>query len=315
MPIAFGEAGNIFNTGAGGTTLTVYFPAGMNALTSEAVLIVAQKPATANGGTITGPGGWTQQVAALARGGYGAVLATQEGNTNLWIYTKDAPSGADSGTALAVTLGDTDVAWGVIIRLDKSEPGSVAWVGRASGEEDAGAISHVFAATDLAAGDCLLHAMAVATAISTPAAFSAWTMTQTGSTIVGDEIAEADNAAGNSIGGGLSQWLVTAGSGAGTVTAAAQYAGLSTNAKGAAGLLRARLTPTFSVPRSRWGLDDGSEAAHTWAAPEDSVVMAAPAARRLLRAQINLSGANDDTTGKVVRYKRTDEPDSEWRTL
>jgi hypothetical protein len=66
----------------------------------------------------------------------------------------------------------------------------------------------------------------------------------------------------------------------------------------------------------RYYNDDGAETATTPAAAENVALSAGPGVRYLLRVQLALAaGAPDDTTGKTVRYKRTDEPESEWRTL
>lgn len=316
MLLTFGDAGGIALTAAGQTTLTVGFPGSVDALLSELVLIVGQKPATANGGTITDPSGWTQRVASLAQGGYGATLGASTGNTNLWMYSKDAPSASDPETALAVTLGDTDIAWGVILRLDKSEPGAVTWVGQATGENTAGNISHTFAATNLTAGDLILHAMTVSTAISTPLAFLGWQLTQTGSTFgTGNELGEADNPAGNQLGGGFSWHPVLSGSGTGTVAMAATYDGLSTNALGACGLLRARFVSSVAQSAYRFGLDDGNEAGHTFAAAENTPVTVATATRRLLRVQLNEVAGIDSTSAYRLQYRRTDEGPTEWRDI
>ena len=65
----------------------------------------------------------------------------------------------------------------------------------------------------------------------------------------------------------------------------------------------------------RWGLDDGSESAHTFAAAEDTAISAAAAQRRLLRVQVDNNTAGDITAAYRLQYKRTDEPATEWRDI
>lgn len=313
MPVAFGEVAAVALTAAGGTTLTVGFPRGISATLSELVVIVGQKPATANGGTITDPSGWTQRLASLAGGGYGATLGSSTGNTNLWMYSKDAPAPGDGAAPLSITLGDTDVAWGLMIRLDKSEPGSVAWASSTASEADTGQFDVTYPAINLTSGDFLVNALNISTAVST--FVDLVTLTQTGSTIFNSVITRAPNAGGNQLTGGMSWHAVTAGSGTGTAPMTVDISGLSTNARGPAGLLRARLTPSDRQTAYRWGLDDGNEAAHTFAAAQDTPITVGAGQRRLLRAQVDEQAAADRTAGYTLQYKRSDEGDDQWRDL
>lgn len=65
----------------------------------------------------------------------------------------------------------------------------------------------------------------------------------------------------------------------------------------------------------RWGLDDGSESAHTWDAAEDTPTTAAAGQRRLLRVQVDNNTASDITAAYTVQYKRADEGAEQWRDL
>lgn len=74
--------------------------------------------------------------------------------------------------------------------------------------------------------------------------------------------------------------------------------------------------PTVEQEGYRWGLDDGTEAAHTWAAAQDVTISAGTGLTRLLRVVLNeTGGAAAATDGYKVQYKRDDEPASEWRGL
>lgn len=65
----------------------------------------------------------------------------------------------------------------------------------------------------------------------------------------------------------------------------------------------------------RFGLDDGTESGHTFAAAEDTPITAATATRRLLRMQIDNNTAGDVATGYRLQYRRTDEGATEWRDI
>lgn len=65
----------------------------------------------------------------------------------------------------------------------------------------------------------------------------------------------------------------------------------------------------------RFGVDDGSESAHTWEAAQDTPISVATGQRRLLRVQVNEIGGVDFTEPVSVYYKRSDEADDQWRPL
>lgn len=65
----------------------------------------------------------------------------------------------------------------------------------------------------------------------------------------------------------------------------------------------------------RWGLDDGTEAGHTFAAAEDTGITVATGLRRLLRVQLDETGGADDTAAYTLQYKRSDEGADQWRDL
>ena len=67
--------------------------------------------------------------------------------------------------------------------------------------------------------------------------------------------------------------------------------------------------------RYRWGLDDGTESGHTFAAAEDTPVTAPAAQRRLLRVQLAETQGADVVDGYRLQYKRADEADTEWRDI
>lgn len=220
------------------------YPAGITA-DSELVLIVGQKPSSANGGTVTTPTGWTLQASLTGSndgntGGYTTTLGADTGNCNIYVYTKDSVSGSESGT-LTVTTGTNNVAWASIVRLQKSVPGTVSWAAATGKDTSAGSVSIATGALDLAAGDYLIGGMVIPTDVTTPSQFSAHALSQSGTTFgTVTEIGEADSSTGNDIGGYLIQAPVSSGSGTGAVTMTATAGGTTTNVRGPGFLLRAR---------------------------------------------------------------------------
>lgn len=62
-------------------------------------------------------------------------------------------------------------------------------------------------------------------------------------------------------------------------------------------------SPTATQSRFRWGVDDGSESAHTWEAAESTNISLAAGVSRLLRAQLDFSG-DFASTAFTLRYQK-----------
>jgi hypothetical protein len=239
--LSYGASGGFAYSG---TNPAPSYPSGITA-DSELVLIVGQKPSSANGGTVTTPTGWTLRASLTGSndgntGGYTTTLGADTGNCNIYVYTKDSVSGSESGT-LTVTTGTNNVAWARIVRLQKSVPGTVSWAAATGKDTSAGSVSIATGALDLAAGDYLIGGMVIPTDVTTPSQFSAHALSQSGTTFgTVSEIGEADSTTSNDIGGYLIQAPVSSGSGTGAVTMSATAGGTTTNVRGPGFLLRAR---------------------------------------------------------------------------
>lgn len=238
---------------AGGTTVAPAYPASI-ASGDCLVLIVGMKPSTANGGTIGTAGaitGWTQREAITAQGGYGTTLGADQGNTNLWIYTKDTVAGTETGN-LTVTVGTNNVAWGLIVRIP-SGVGSFSY-GTADGTRDTAPTSGTAFTTLLTNGttapnfqngDMAIWAMCIPTDVLNNG-FTVPTISSTGTTFgTAVELEEPDSGNGNDIGGYVAYAAATAGSSTAAPTVGVTATGTVTNVRGPIALIRARevLTP------------------------------------------------------------------------
>lgn len=243
--ISYGEIGALAYSAASGTTVAPSYPAGITTR-SALILLVGQKPTTANGGTVTTPSGWTLLGSITGgndgnTGGYTTTLGADTGNTNLLAYAKDTVTSSESGT-LTVTVGDNNVAWAAIIRLQSSDDCTWAFAVGTGKDTSAGNVSIATGSMAVAAGDHLIAAMVIPTDVTTPSQFSAQALSQTGTTFgTVTEIAEPDSTAGNDIGGFIVEAPVSSGSGSGAVTLTATAGGTTTNVRGPGIVLRARV--------------------------------------------------------------------------
>lgn len=244
--LSFGVQGTIAYSAASGTTVSPTYPTGITT-TSALVLIVGQKPTTANGGTVTTPSGWTLQASRTGAndgntGGYVATLGADTGNTNIFVYTKDTVAGTETGT-LAITVGDNNVAWADIYRVQASAEATFSYAADTGKDTTTGATVSIATAGGLtiAAGDILIAGMVVPTDVTTPAQFSAESLTQSGTTFgTVTEVEEPDSTAGNDIGGFVVQSDVASGSGSAAVTLGGTAGGTTTNVMGPGFVIRIR---------------------------------------------------------------------------
>lgn len=244
--MAFGTpvVGTTAYSASAGTSVAPSYPAGVLA-TDQLVMIIGQKPGTANNGTATTPTGWTLREELTAAGGYGATLGADTGNTNLRIYTKDVVTAGLSGT-VSVTLATNGVSWANITRVPTG--GGAITYGSADGQRTTTptsplsvALTNGASATAFAAGDFAIWAMCIPTDVTTPAQFSAHTLTSSGVTFNATaELVEPDSTTGNDIGGYVAYTTVATGTGGGAPTVGATLAGTLTNVRGPIALLRMR---------------------------------------------------------------------------
>ena len=231
---------------ASGTTVSPAYPTGIQT-TDSVVLFVGMKPTAVGGGTVTTPAGWTLQDSLTNAGGYTAQGA-DSGNTNLYVYTWDAPVANQSGTR-AVTLSGNNVTWAFIVRVPSG--GGALSYGSADGQRTTTptspmsiALTNGASATNFQTGDVAIWAMVIPTDVTTPSQFSAQDITATGA-VFGTpmELNEPDSQTGNDI-GGYSAWdNVDSGSSTTAPTVVTNIAGTLTNVRGPVVLLRVREAP------------------------------------------------------------------------
>lgn len=264
--MAFGTpvVGTTAYSASAGTSVAPRYPSGVTA-TDQLVLIIGQKPSAANSGSVTTPSGWTLRESLSGAGGYGATLGADTGNTNLRIYTKNTVTGSESGT-LSVTVGTNGVCWANITRVPTG--GGAISYGSADGQITTTPTSPLSVqlldaaeTTAFAAGDFAIWAMCIPTDVTTPAQFSAHTITAAGVTYNATaELVEPDSTTGNDIGGFVAYSSVASGSSSGLPTVGATLAGTLTNVRGPIVLLRIREAPVYNLTGNSSRTDHASTA-------------------------------------------------------
>lgn len=244
MALGTPVSGTIVYRGSGSVGIPPAYPAGI--LSTDVVLLfLGQKPTTANGGVATTPTGWTLREELLAAGGYGTTTGVDVGNTNLWIYSWDTPITGQTGTQ-TVAIGDSNVAWAFIVRIPTG--GGTLSYGSADGEQATTptspmsvALTNGATATNFATGDIAIWAMCIPTAVTTPAQFSAESITATGAVFAtAVELNEPDSTLSNDIGGYSAYAFVNSGSSTTAPTVVTDVAGTLTNVRGPVVLVRVR---------------------------------------------------------------------------
>lgn len=246
MALGTPVSGTVAYSASGGTSVSPAYPAGITANTAI-LLIVGQKPSTANGGTVTTPTGWTLQDELTGAGGYGTTLGADVGNTNLRIYSKDVVLGTETGN-LAVTLGTNNISWAFMVRIPTG--GGALEYGSADGSRTtaptantpfAVALTNGASATNFQAGDKAIWAMCIPSDVTTPSQFSAQSVTATGATFnAAVEFNEPDSATGNDIGGYSAYAHVASGSSTTAPSVTVTAAGTVTNVRGPIVMVRVR---------------------------------------------------------------------------
>lgn len=245
--VIFVAAGTIAYSAASGTSVAPAYPAGL-AAGDLLVMVLGQKPSSANGGTATTPSSpWALDGSRTGAndgdtGGYTTTLAADTGNCNIYQYSKEC-TGSESGT-LSVTVGTNDVSWAQMLLLRK--PSGASWsVATVTGKDTAGGNVSITGGSDpgVAAGDYVVAAMVIPTDVTTPAQFSAEAFSQTGVTFgTVTEHGEPDSTNGNDIGGVVFGAPVTAGPSSAAPTFTATAGGTTTNVRGPGIFARIRAT-------------------------------------------------------------------------
>ena len=230
----------------GSISISASYPASV-AKGDGLVLIVGQKPVTANGGGVTTPTGWSLLASLTGAGGYGATTGADVGNCNIYAYAKDDVDGSETGS-LALTLSDSNSAWAAIFRLSND---SKQWSFAAATGSDAtaGNVSIAFG-TDpgVTAGDFILAGMVIPTDVTTPSQFSAEALSQSGITFgTVTEAQEPDSTTGNDIGGFVVRAPVSSGTSAGAPSMTATAGGTTTNVRGPGVFILCRQAPSRSA--------------------------------------------------------------------
>src|SRR6478736_4721977 len=253
----------------------------------EIILIVAQKPSTANSGTVTTPTGYTLIDSLTGAGGYSTTLGSGTGNTNTFVYRKTTPAtGSESGT-LSVTVGTNNVCSATFVLLRPIAGSTISYASATGSDTTSGNVS-ITAGSDPGevAGDVVLLAFNGA---SNAATYSAEAVTTTGITYSSvTELAEPTTATGNQIAGFIASAKALSGTSSAAPVFTATTGGTTTNARGPGVVLRMRATGTSASAPSTSRSQARSGATQTY-------VTAAPA---IARTQAR-SGASVDSTGSV----------------
>lgn len=243
MAVSYRSAGTIgYSTG----DVTATLPA--NVATGEyLLLLVGSKPGTA---TSTTPAGWTYLGGVASTSG--VATGADVGPTVIEAYGKVATG---TETTVVVENATNSVTW---VHSSAITNSTGAWdVAVATGEDATGGIgwSAAHGPLGLASGDLVINGVCIPTDVTTPAQFSAETITASGyGFAAGYEQSEPDSSLGNDIGGFVYRWPVTSGaSGTASPTVTATVGGTTTNVYGPSILVRLREAPGGIVTLSSAG--------------------------------------------------------------
>ena len=221
--------------GTGTTGLSLTPPA--NQLGDLLLMFVHAKPDTA---TIVTPDGWTAVSNGAAAGGGGTTGADTGPTTAAWFY-KPADE-RTTAVSVSVTSGNASMGMILCVRSDVPEAGwSVAGANGIDTTTGTPFTAAMNTNPGIDSGDMVLVFGGVPTDVTTPAQFSAETLTATGLTSGSvTEIAEPATTQGNDLGGVLCRWSPTGGPASGVATFSATAGGTTTNVRGPIILARVR---------------------------------------------------------------------------
>ncbi len=240
-----------FSTSAGSTVAPSYSTLPSIAAGDEILLVVAQKPSTANGGTVTTPTGYTLLASLTAAGGYSTTLANNTGNTNLFIYRLTAgAAGTETGT-FTVTVGTNGVCSATLLLLRPPSGATISYASATGSQSTAGNISiTVGSDPGETTGDVAILTFNGSSALAT---YSAEGVTTTGVTYGAvTERAQPSTTVGNDVAGFIATSTVQSGTSSAAPVFTATTGGTNTNARGPGIFLRARAAsagPGVSPPR------------------------------------------------------------------
>lgn len=242
-----GDAGAAYGT----TGPSIPYPTGMVS-GDLMVLISGQKPATAGGGVVTDPSGWSLAGSLLNAGGYGATLGADTGDMNLRVWTKTA-TGSESGT-FTLTASDSSVVFGHICAFHSTVRDTWDVDVVTGSDTSAGNVSVTFDSDPgVIAEDYILAPFVIPTDVTTPSQFSAEALSQTGVTFdTVYEVVEYDSATGNDMGGFLARARVLSGTGSAAPVLTATAGGTTTNVRGPAAFIRIRRSTTPAASPSKF---------------------------------------------------------------
>lgn len=241
MAIVRGAPGAVAYSAASGTSVSVPYPTG-NGLGDKLVLVIGQKPSTANSGSVTTPSGWTLVTSITGAGGYNNTLGNDTGNTNLFVFERIVPAGGFSGN-LSVTVATNNICWGYMEWLTTDARGWRNSAGTTGSDIVGNTVFGVTFSADpgVQAGDLVLVSLCIPTDTGGGAQFSGQTISQPGVTFgVFGEVAEPSTSVGSDIGGWAGYVPVSAGTSTGAPIVTLSVSGTSTNVRGPAVFLRVR---------------------------------------------------------------------------
>lgn len=231
MAVSFIAAGAV----AVSTTTTI-IPAIPAHLAGDMLVIGwAIKPDTA---TLSAEAGWTTPANGEAAGG-GGTTGVDTGPTRAKVYTREATA---AGTTVTLDCVSPNVHWAVALVFRKAV-GETWDVAAANGIDTT--VGTPFTAVmgtnpGLTAGDHAAVFGCIPTDVTTPAQFSAETLTASGMTATVTELAEPDSTSGNDIGGLVCRATVDTGTASVAPTFTATAGGTTTNVRGPIVLVRVR---------------------------------------------------------------------------
>ena len=222
-------------SGTGTTSVSVTPPA--NEMGDLLLMYVHTKPDTA---TINTPEGW-QAVSNGSASGGGGTTGLDAGPTKAaWFWRTG--DGRTTAVTVSITSGNSSMAQILVLR--SSIPDASWSVAGANGvDSTTGTPFTAVMGSDpgITSGDMVVVFGGIPTDVSTPAQFSAETLTATGLTSGSvTEIAEPETTQGNDIGGVLCRWSPSAGPASSAATFSATAGGTTTNVRGPIILVRAR---------------------------------------------------------------------------
>lgn len=278
----YAENSTWFSSGVGGKTCTVSYSAGDIIVVAGGIEVDIRSFNTPTATGLTFAQQSLQDAATDTEAAAGIWTATAAAGGSGVVITQSITGAGNSGLAAWVVSGGSTIT-GIA--------GSLA--------------NAAFTGVTVGAGDCVIVFLAEFTAVNPPGL--------TPGTGSGTATERVDIGDGATYGVWGADWVNTS---AGTFSfGATSYGALNTAQVGVIITSAGPSTPVLEQTRYRWGLDDGTETGHTFAAAENTAVTLAAGDTRLLRIQVDETAGVATGLRPVVQWRRSDEPATEWRTL